>query len=104
MTGAIVAGAAVVIALGLAAGAAYRRGRRQRGALLPVELVEELSAHKLGCLGEPPERVALELSLLLEASHVPSVQERGARRSWRLVDWRRRSPRAHRPPGAPRRA
>jgi hypothetical protein len=104
MSGAIVAGVVAMIALGLAAGASYRCGRRQRGALLPVDLVEELSTHKLGCLGESPARVALEIELLLEAGHVPSVRERGAPRSWRLVGWQRRSPRAPRRPEAPHRA
>jgi hypothetical protein len=81
MTGEILAGAGAVIAVGLTARAAYRRGRRQRRALLPLEVVEELNTHKLGCLGEPPERVALELALLLGADHPLSGQERGARRS-----------------------
>jgi len=81
MTGAILAGAVAVIAVGLAARAAYLRGRRQGRALLPVEVLDELSAHKLGCLGEPPERVTLELALLLGADHPPSGQGRDARRS-----------------------
>lgn len=81
MTAEILAGAGAVIALGFAARAAYRRGRRQRRALLPLEVVEELSAHKLGCLGEPSERVALELALLLGADRPLSAQERDARRS-----------------------
>ena len=81
MTSAILAGAGAVIAIGLAARAAYQRGRRQRFALLPVEVLEELSAHKLGCLGEPPERVTLELALLLVADGAPSGQGRDARRS-----------------------
>ena len=81
MTGAILVGAGAVIAIGLAARVAYRCGRRQRRALLPVEVLEELSAHKLGCLGEPPERVALELALLLGADDPPSGQGRDARRS-----------------------
>lgn len=46
---------------------AYRRGFGRTSPRLPAALVAELRTHKLACLGEPRERVALELSLLLDA-------------------------------------
>jgi hypothetical protein len=44
---------------------AYRCGWRRAAPRLPPALVAELRTHKLSCLGEPAERVTLELSLLL---------------------------------------
>ena len=46
---------------------AYRRGFGHTSPRLPAALVAELRTHKLACLGERRERVALELSLLLDA-------------------------------------
>lgn len=43
---------------------AYRRSRRRATPRLPAALVAELRRHKLECMGEPPERVRLELLLL----------------------------------------
>ena len=45
---------------------AYHRGRREGRVTLPPELVAELRNHKTRCIGEPPERVALEIALLCE--------------------------------------
>jgi hypothetical protein len=33
---------------------------------LPATLVAELRSHKMGCIGEPPQIVALEIGLLCE--------------------------------------
>ena len=33
---------------------------------LPADLVAELRLHKIRCIGEPPDRVALEIALLCE--------------------------------------
>ncbi|MBI3768410.1 MAG: hypothetical protein HY271_07925 [Deltaproteobacteria bacterium] len=72
MTGVLfVAGACVVTVL---ARAAFCHGRRLGTSRLPPGLGAELRAHKLECLGEPAERVDLELRLLL--GEAPS--ERGA--------------------------
>ena len=46
----------------------FRCGRRRRPCLLPPALLGELAQHKRHCLGEPPERVALELELLVGAT------------------------------------
>lgn len=45
---------------------AYHRGRREGRVTLPAELVAELRQHKIRCIGEPPDRVALEIGLLCE--------------------------------------
>src|SRR6266403_5706698 len=65
-------GAPMILALTLAAcvvamvaWAAFRRGRGRDARRLPPALGRELRAHKLECLGEPQERVDLELRLLL---------------------------------------
>jgi hypothetical protein len=72
MTGVLlIAGACLVAVL---ARAAFRHGRRLGMSRLPPGLGAELRAHKLECLGEPVERVDLELRLLL--GEAPS--ERGA--------------------------
>lgn len=55
----------LVLLLGVAL-AAYHRGRREGRVTLPAELVDELRDHKTGCIGEPPERVALEIGLLCD--------------------------------------
>jgi hypothetical protein len=52
--------------------AAYRRGRRRGRRHLPSHVLDELARHKLDCLGEPPERVALELSLLFGVEAAPA--------------------------------
>lgn len=65
MTGDGILALATAIVTALLARAAYRRGCRRAAPLLPAATVAELRAHKIACLGEPPERVALELSLLL---------------------------------------
>ncbi len=49
----------------LLARAAFRRGLRRDTRRLPPALGCELRTHKLECLGEPLERVELELRLLL---------------------------------------
>lgn len=59
-----VAGASVAVLL---IHVAYRCGRRRRPCVLPPALLQELAAHKLQCLGEKPDRVALELELLFGA-------------------------------------
>ena len=45
--------------------AAFRAARRRAARELPRELAAELRRHKLECLHESPERVQLELELLL---------------------------------------
>ena len=55
-----------VLVLLLVAIAAYHHGRRRGRVSLPAALVAELRAHKMGCIGEPPQRVALEIGLLCE--------------------------------------
>jgi hypothetical protein len=47
--------------------AAYHGGRRHGRVTLPASLVAELREHKLQCIGEPPERVTLEIALLCDA-------------------------------------
>ena len=59
------AGAALVV-LAIVAVAAYQRGRRHGRIRMPASLVGELRDHKVRCIGEPAERVALELGLLCE--------------------------------------
>jgi hypothetical protein len=66
------------LALALLAGVGYRAGRRRRPALLPPDLVAELSVHKLECLAEPPARVALELALLVGSERATSGAVRDA--------------------------
>lgn len=55
----------IAVLCGVALGA-YHRGRREGRVTLPAALVTELRQHKIGCIGEPPERVALEIGLLCE--------------------------------------
>ena len=58
---------------------AYHRGRRRGRVTLPANLVAELREHKIHCIGEPPERVALEIGLLCEtAPAVDPTTLRGA--------------------------
>lgn len=60
--------AAIAIAMQIAVGlAAYHRGRRHGRVQLPGDLVRELREHKLRCIGEPAERVDLEIALLCES-------------------------------------
>jgi hypothetical protein len=47
---------------------AYHNGRRHGRVMLPASLVDELRDHKLHCIGEPAERVALEIALLCDAA------------------------------------
>lgn len=61
----LAASGSLVVLLGVAL-AAYHRGRREGRVTLPGELVDELREHKTGCVGEPPERVALEIGLLCD--------------------------------------
>jgi hypothetical protein len=61
---AVVGAAAMEIVVALAA---YHRGRRHGRVRLPADLVSELREHKVRCIGEPAERVDLELTLLCEA-------------------------------------
>jgi hypothetical protein len=56
-------GALVLLGVGIAA---YHHGRRRGRVTLPADLVAELRQHKLQCIGEPAERVALEIGLLCE--------------------------------------
>jgi len=70
---ALAAFAAIVTAL---ARSAFRRGRRRDTRRLPSALGSELRAHKLGCLGEPPERVDLELRLLLGETGLDAAASR----------------------------
>jgi hypothetical protein len=60
---AAIAGALVLLAVGIAG---YHHGRRRGRVTLPADLVAELRQHKLQCIGEPAERVALEIGLLCE--------------------------------------
>jgi hypothetical protein len=46
---------------------AYQGGRRHGRVTLPASLVTELREHKLHCIGEPAERVTLEIALLCDA-------------------------------------
>jgi hypothetical protein len=54
--------------VGALARAAFRRARRRAAPRLAPALGTELRMHKLECLGEPPQRVELELHALLGAS------------------------------------
>jgi hypothetical protein len=56
-----------VLILCVVAVAAYQHGRRHGRIRMPASLVAELRDHKIACVGEPAERVALELALLCEA-------------------------------------
>lgn len=66
MTVALAIGLAAVLEAAVAF-AAYQRGKRHGRVTLPAELVHELREHKLGCIGEPHDRVDLEIALLCEA-------------------------------------
>jgi hypothetical protein len=63
MTAAITAAGAVLV-LALVATLAYHHGRRRGLVTLPSALIAELRDHKIHCIGEPPQRVALEIDLL----------------------------------------
>jgi len=62
MSYALAAAAALIAVL---ARASFRAARRRARRALPRALRTELRRHKLECLHEPPERVELELELLL---------------------------------------
>ena len=59
----------------------FRTARRRAARRLPQELAAELRHHKLECLREPPERVQLELELLLgelsATAHARPARQRG---------------------------
>jgi hypothetical protein len=55
---------------------AYRYGWRHAAPRLPAALLAELRTHKIECLGEPQERVTLELSLLLGADTTARDRDR----------------------------
>jgi hypothetical protein len=63
---ALLAAAGGILVLLTVGFAAYHRGRREGRVTLPPDLVAELREHKTRCVGEPPERVALEIGLLCE--------------------------------------
>ncbi len=54
----------LLVAVGVVA---YRRGRESARVRWPASIVRELREHKLRCLAEPAQRVALELRLFCEA-------------------------------------
>lgn len=56
--------------------AAYHSGKRHGRVTLPPDLVTELRDHKLRCIGEPAERVDLEIALLCEAARPRSGLQR----------------------------
>ena len=66
MTAAIALAAAAVFEMVVAV-AAYQSGKRHGRVTLPAPLVRELREHKLRCIGEPIDRVDLEIALLCEA-------------------------------------
>jgi hypothetical protein len=66
----IVASAAALLLIAVGA-LAYRRGRESARVRWPASLVRELREHKVRCLGEPDERVALEIRLLCETDLSP---------------------------------
>ncbi len=55
-----------ILVLLVVAFVAYHRGRRVGRVTLPPDLVAELREHKTRCMGEPADRVALEIGLLCE--------------------------------------
>ncbi len=63
MNGAVIGSAVAFVVL--LARAAFRAARRRAARRLPHDLTDELRRHKLECLCEPPDRVELELELLL---------------------------------------
>jgi hypothetical protein len=73
-------GALVLLATALLAAWAYQRGRRGAATAFPADVLAELAEHKLRCLGEPAERVQLELALLFGAARVPTGRETTAPR------------------------
>ncbi len=58
--------------------ASFSWGRSRRSCQFPPSLLAELSSHKRDCLGEPPERVSLELELLFGTSASVSRPEASA--------------------------
>lgn len=52
---------------------AYRVGFREGRLTIPLRLIHALAEHKLGCLGEPPEQVARELTRALA---LPDLESR----------------------------
>jgi hypothetical protein len=66
---ALFAGVLGLLAIGVGA---YHQGRRRGRVTLAADLITELRHHKLECIGEPAERVALEIGLLCETD--PTVR------------------------------
>ncbi len=75
MTAMVVGGATLLLFAAVATGA-YHRGRRHGRVRMPASLIAELRDHKVHCVGEPTERVALEIGLLCESD---GSGERGSR-------------------------
>lgn len=65
MTAILTALGAVLVLVGVGV-AAYHHGRRRGRVTLPADLIAELREHKLRCIGEPTQRVALEIGLLCD--------------------------------------
>lgn len=60
---------------------AYRVGFKEGRLTIPIRLIHALAEHKLGCLGENPDKVALELVRVLalperESRHLVSSKLR----------------------------
>jgi hypothetical protein len=56
-----------LLGLGAVALAAYHYGLREGRVRLPPELVAELREHKVHCIGEPLDRVTMEIALLCDS-------------------------------------
>lgn len=69
---AILTGLGAVLMLVATGIAAYHHGRRRGRVTLPTDLIAELCEHKLGCIGEPNDRVALEIGLLCDTDPTSS--------------------------------
>lgn len=87
---AVVAALGALLVASLLVRASFRWGRRRRPCVLSQALLRELSLHKQGCLGEPPERVALELELLFGTKEPVNAPQIGASASARRAGSQRR--------------
>jgi hypothetical protein len=65
MTTLLTCGGAACLLTGVAL-ISYQLGRQRGRVILAPDLIAELRDHKTRCIGEPPERVALEIGLLCE--------------------------------------